>query len=150
MAARIRTAQVAVPLVLALSTAAAAPPQARSHAIGATARRPSITIVTPKAGATIHGSTLLVSVRVRGFKVVNKQFQPPVTGEGHVHFYLDVKNLPTRHVYPSPVHYHSISGMSYTWTGVSRGSHIVAVQLVGNDHVPLHPQAKAEITIMVR
>lgn len=84
------------------------------------------------------------------FKVVNKQFQRPVAGEGHVHFYLDVTNLPRTHVYPSPVHYHSISGTTYTWTGVNPGRHVLAVQLVGNDHVPLRPQAKDEVTITVR
>jgi hypothetical protein len=112
-------------------------------------RGPSITIVTPRAGSTVHGSSVRVSVSVKGFKVVDKQFRAPVPREGHVHFYLDVKTLPTTHVYPSPVPYRSISGTTYTWTGVSPGRHVVAVQLVGNDHVPLRPQAKDEVTITV-
>ena len=91
-----------------------------------------------------------MSVSVRGFRVVNRQFQRPVAREGHVHFYLDVRKLPTTHVYPSPVPYRSISGTTYTWTGVRPGRHSVAVQLVGNDHVPLRPQAKDRVTVTVR
>lgn len=111
-------------------------------------RGPSITIRTPKAGSTVHGRTIRVSVLMKRFQV-HEQFQPPVAGEGHVHFYLDVKKLPTTHTYPSPVPYRSISGTSYTWTGVSPGRHTVAVQLVGNDHVPLRPAAKDWVTVTV-
>jgi hypothetical protein len=112
------------------------------------ARRPSITIRTPKTGSTVHGSAIRVSVLMKGFKV-HEQFQPPVAGEGHVHFYLDVKRLPTTHTYPSPVPYRSISGTTYTWTGVSPGRHTLAVQLVGNDHVPLRPPVEDRVTVTV-
>jgi hypothetical protein len=108
-----------------------------------------ITIRTPKAGSTVHGSTIRVSVSLKDFKAVYKQFQPAVAGEGHVHFYLDVKTLPKTHTYPSPVPYRSISGTTYTWTGVRPGRHTVAVQLVGNDHVPLRPPAKDRVTVTV-
>jgi hypothetical protein len=114
------------------------------------ARRPVITILRPKAGSTVQGSRVRVSVSVTRFKIVNKQFQPPVANEGHVHFYLDVKTLPMTHAYPSPVHYHSVSGTTYTWTGVRPGRHTVAAQLVGNDHVPLRPAATDRVAITVR
>lgn len=114
------------------------------------ARRPSITILEPKAGTTVRRSTVRVSVSVKGFEVVDKQFGSPVAREGHVHFYLDVKVLPRTHTYPSPVHYHSISGTAYTWTGVSAGRHTLAVQLVGNDHVPLRPAAKDRVVVTVQ
>ena len=113
-------------------------------------RAPSITILTPKAGVTLHGRSLRVSVLVKGFNPRHEQFQPPVPREGHVHFYLDVKTLPRTHTYPSPVPYRSISGTTYTWTGVSPGRHSVAAQLVGNDHVPLRPPAKDRVTVTVR
>lgn len=150
MAAHVRAAQVAAVLVLILFAAEPQALSAPSKTSAVSARRPSLTILAPKPGSTIHDSTITVAVSVKNFRVVNKQFQPPVAGAGHVHFYLDVKTLPTTHVYPSPVHYHSISGTSYTWTGVRPGRHIVGVQLVGNDHVPLRPQVEAEVTITVR
>lgn len=110
---------------------------------------PSITIVTPKAGSRVHGRSIRVSVSVKGFDVVHKQFQRPVAREGHVHFYLDIKTLPKTHTYPSRVPYRSLSETSYTWTGVRPGRHTVAVQLVGNDHVPLRPPAMDRVAITV-
>lgn len=166
MAGRFRRATIAGLIVLTAPTASAAEsgrasssPTAfapnRAAATPATAastipaRAPSITMVRPKAGATIHGRSLRVSVLVKRFNPRHEQFQPPVPREGHVHFYLDVKTLPTTHAYPSPVPYRSISGTAYTWAGVSPGRHTVAVQLVGNDHVPLRPQAKDRVTVTV-
>jgi hypothetical protein len=93
----------------------------------------------PTAGSTLRSSTVKVSVVVEGFKVVKKQFRAPVSGEGHVHFYLDVTTLPTTHARPTTGQYRSISGTTYAWTGVRPGRHTLAVQLVGNDHVPLRP-----------
>jgi hypothetical protein len=164
MAGRFRGATVAGLIVLTGVAAAAAQSQRSASASTASARDraastpasksappprgPSIAILAPRAGSTVHGSRIRVSVLMKGFKV-HEQFQPPVAGEGHVHFYLDVKKLPTTHTYPSPVRYRSISGTAYTWTGVSRGRHTVAVQLVGNDHVPLRPPVKDRVTVTV-
>jgi hypothetical protein len=165
MSGRVRAATGAALIVLTGATASAAQPERSTSPSTASAperdvstlatpapkspaRGPSITIRTPKAGSTVHGSTIRVSVLLKGFKM-HEQFQPPVPGEGHVHFYLDVKRLPTTHTYPSPVPYRSISGTSYTWTGVSPGRHSVAVQLVGNDHVPVRPAAKDRVSVTV-
>lgn len=147
MAGRLRHATVAGLLALIASTAATA--QSATPAAEGRLARPSIAIVTPEAGSTIHERSITVSVSVRRFKVVDKQFGRPVAREGHVHFYLDVKTLPRTHTYPSPVPYRSVSETSYTWTGVSPGRHIVAVQLVGNDHVPLRPPATDRVVITV-
>ena len=164
MAGRFRGATIAGLVVLTAYSAPAAQSQRASSSLTAfapsraastlatptstsAARGPSITILRPMAGSTVHGRTVRVSVLVKGFNPLHEQFQPPAAREGHVHFYLDVKTLPTTHTYPSPVPYRSISGTTYTWTGVSPGRHTVAVQLVGNDHVPLRPPAKDRVTI---
>ena len=82
--------------------------------------------------------------------MVAKQFQPPVDGEGHVHFYLDVEELPTTHARPTSGEYRSVSRTDYVWSNVPRGKHVFAVQLVGNDHVPLEPPARDEVTVTIR
>jgi hypothetical protein len=166
MAGRFRIAAAAGLVVLAACTEPAARSQrsaspSTASAAGGTAPTPttsapkrppraagpSITILTPKAGSMVQGSTVKVSVSVKGFNVVRKQFQAPVAGEGHVHFYLDVETLPTTHARPTRGTYRSISGTTYAWTGVSPGRHTFAVQLVGNDHVPLSPPAKDQVTV---
>lgn len=151
MRGRFRRTTAAGLIVLAGCAAFATQSQGRSSPATqeASLARPSITIVTPKAGATIHKRRITVSVSVKGFNPRHAQFRPPAPREGHVHFYLDVKRLPTTHRYPSPVPYRSISGTTYTWTGVSLGRHTVAVQLVGNDHVPLRPAVKDRARVTV-
>lgn len=114
---------------------------------------PSISILTPTDGQTVHGGSVTVSVSVKGFKVVNQQvrppFPPPVAGKGHVHFYLDTETLPRTHSPPTTGTYRSISMTTYTWTGVGPGRHTFAVQLVGKDHVPLSAPVKDRITVTV-
>jgi hypothetical protein len=116
-------------------------------------RRPSITIVKPRDGATLHNGAVTVSVSVKGFRLVEQRVRPPfprrVAGVGHVHFYLDAGRLPKTHTYPSTVVYRSISATSYTWTGVAAGKHSFAVQLVGKDHVPLSRRVTDRVTVTV-
>jgi hypothetical protein len=115
--------------------------------------RPSISILTPADGRTVHATAVTVSVAVNDFNIVEQRVRPPfprpVAGKGHVHFYLDAKTIPTTHSPPTTGAYRSISGTTYTWTGLGSGRHALAVQLVGKDHVPLSPQAKDEVTVTV-
>jgi hypothetical protein len=121
---------------------------------GAPTPEPSISILTPADGQTVQGGAVTVSVSVNGFKVVNQQarppFPPPVAGKGHVHFYLDTETLPSTHSPPTTGTYRSISATTYTWTGVGRGRHTLAVQLVGKDHVPLSAPVKDRVNVTVR
>ena len=116
-------------------------------------RGPSITITRPGDGATVHGGALRVGVAIEGFELVSQRvrppFPPPVAGQGHVHFYLDTRELPTTHSPPATGVYRSVAETAYTWTGVAPGRHSLAVQLVGKDHAPLRPQAKDRITVQV-
>lgn len=123
-------------------------PQGTADASG-----PSIEIVKPADGQTVRGGALTVSVSVKRFEVVNQRVRPPfpapVAGQGHVHFYLDTKMLPTTHSPPTTGAYRSVSDTAYTWTGVDRGRRSVAVQLVGKDHAPLRPAVKDRMTVDV-
>jgi hypothetical protein len=120
------------------------------RASGPKAFEPSIRILKPTNGQTVHGGAVTVSVSVKGFKVVNQQVRPPfprpVAGKGHLHFYLDTETLPRTHSPPSTGTYRSVSMTTYTWTGVPPGRHTFAVQLVGKDHVPLSAPVKDQIT----
>ena len=111
---------------------------------------PSITFIEPTPGGSLPAGVVQLAVEVEQFDVVAKQFEPPVDGEGHVHFYLDVEELPTTHARPATGEYRSVSRTEYTWTGVPAGEHTFSVQLVGNDHVPLNPPAKDRVRITVR
>jgi hypothetical protein len=126
----------------------------RAHARQRRLRRPSIEVVTPARRDVVRGTAVSVRVSVKGFEVVPQRVRPPfprpVSGKGHVHFYLDTKRLPTRHGPPSTGAYRSLSATSYTWTGVAPGTHSLAAQLVGKDHAPLRPRVKDRVTVEVR
>ncbi len=117
-----------------------------------TEAQPSVTIVEPADGATVPAGDVTVTVEVSGFEVVDKLNAPATPGEGHVHFYMDVAQLPTTPGQPAVSAqgtYHASATTSHTWTDVPSGEHTFAVQLVNNDHTPLEPPVVAEVTVTV-
>jgi len=98
---------------------------------------PSITILSPKTGTTV-GPDVDVSFAVFNFAMVQPYGQKDAPNEGHVHVLIDgaysqlVANVETVRV-----------------TGLSGGSHTIALQLVNNDHTPISPVVSASITVTV-
>ena len=94
-----------------------------------------------------------MKVDVDHFKIVNKIGGKNVPGQGHLHFYLDVDEIPTEPAHEATVagegSYVATTETSYTWDPVTPGSHKLGVQLVQNNHTPLQPPVTAEITITV-
>jgi hypothetical protein len=115
---------------------------------------PSVRILKPADKGMLTGRDVQVTVAVENFNVVAKQGRAPESGEGHVHFYLDVEELPAspgQHAAPpGRSGYYSTSNTSYTWRGVPPGEHKFAVQLVSNDHRALETPITAEVTATVR
>ena len=103
--------------------------------------------------STVEAGGVEVTVAPEGFEVVNKLGQAPVDGEGHIHFYIDVEEIPTTPGKPAVTAdastYHAAATTSYTWPDVEAGEHTLAVQLVNNDHTPLEPPVTAEVTVTV-
>ena len=113
---------------------------------------PAIAITSPVNGATVTGSSIPVTVQVSNFNVVDKQGQASVAGEGHVHFYLDVSQVPSDPSKPAipasaQAAWAHISGTSYTFTNVSPGMHTITVQLVNNDHTPVVPLVTQSVMV---
>jgi hypothetical protein len=104
-------------------------------------------------GDIVEAGDIEVDLDVGDFEVVDKLGDPPVAGEGHVHFYLNAGEIPTAPGQPavtdSETTYHAEATTSYTWLGVRPGEHVFAVQLVNNDHTPLDPPVTDEVTITV-
>ena len=91
---------------------------------------------------------------MQNFNIVDKQGQANVTGEGHVHFYMDVSPVPNAAGQPaipaSPgAAWAHVSDDSYTFTNVSPGTHTFVAQLVNNDHTPVVPTVSDMVTITV-
>ena len=113
---------------------------------------PSVEITEPADADSVAAGDVTVEVDVSDFDVVDKLGEPPVEGEGHVHFYLDVTEVPTTPGQPAVTAegtYHATATTSHTWEDVPAGTHTFAVQLVNNDHTPLIPPVLAEVTVTV-
>jgi hypothetical protein len=114
----------------------------------------SVKIVAPAQGSDVTAGDLKVSVDVKKFDIVDKLGQAPKDGEGHIHYYLDAGEIPTRDGQPAVTNdertYHAQATKEYTWPNVSVGEHTFAVQLVNNDHTPLRPPVIAQVTVRVR
>ena len=113
---------------------------------------PHIVIATPLQGASLPAGNITVTVQTSNFNIVDKQGQPPVANEGHVHFYLDVPppTTPGQPAVPTSGVWAHVSGTTYTFPGVVAGQHTIYVQLVNNDHTPVIPLATSSITITVK
>jgi hypothetical protein len=116
-----------------------------------TGAAPGISIVTPSNGANLPAGDVTVTVSVINFNVVDKQGQADVSGQGHIHFYLDVAaptaaGIPAIPTSGTWVH---VAALTYTFSNVSPGTHTLAIELVNNDHTPLVPPAVDSITVNV-
>src|SRR5688572_18299566 len=107
-------------------------------------------ITSPSQGSTVDAGNVTVAVDVKKFDVVDKIGEEPRDGEGHVHYYIDVGEIPTVDGEPATTDegtYHAQATTQFTWEDVEAGEHSFAVQLVNNDHTPLSPPVIAQVTV---
>jgi hypothetical protein len=109
---------------------------------------PSLRILAPGPNATIPGGKTLVTVEVQ-----NVQLGEAVgSSKGyHLHYYLNaiVPTTSGRPAVSAKGTYASTTKTSYEWTISSVGLHVLAVQLVTNDDLPLSPPVVAAVTVQV-
>lgn len=123
-----------------------------ADAAKASAAKPGITIVSPSAGAVIHGSSITIRVQVRNFSLIPPVLLSParwktiplLTGNrGHIHYILDnVANL---------VLARDVTTMTdHTWTNVLPGPHTITAYLANSQHAPFPgvPMATLHVTVV--
>jgi hypothetical protein len=111
--------------------------------------KPSITIVSPKPGATVKGS-FTVRVRIRNYRASCALFgKPNLDGYGHWHLNLDTAT-------GGMMGMGGMTGMSCANTirastaGLMPGStHTLIALLVDNQHVPLMPLVASRVTVRI-
>ena len=114
-----------------------------------TAAAPTLAITSPANGASLPEGNIIVNIQVTNFNIVDKQGQANVTGEGHVHYYLDV-DAPTeagKPAVPTSGIWAHVATTTHIFDNVTAGAHAISVQLVNNDHTPLVPPVVAKINI---
>jgi hypothetical protein len=115
-----------------------------SGATGATAPstdRPSSTaklsIVTPKVGEVVHGSSVDLRVKLRGARIVPATTTNIVPDEGHLHVLLDDTLISMT------------QGIEQTIRNVTPGPHRIQVEFVASDHAPFEPRVVAVVAFEV-
>jgi len=115
-----------------------------SGATGATAPstdRPSSTaklsIVTPKVGEVVHGSSVDLRVKLRGARIVPATTTNIVLDEGHLHVLLDDTLISMT------------QGIEQTIRNVTPGPHRIQVEFVASDHAPFEPRVVAVVAFEV-
>ena len=116
-----------------------------SGATGATAPstdRPSSTarlsIVAPKVGEVVHGSSVDLRVKLRGARIVPATTTNIVPDEGHLHVLLDDTLISMT------------QGTEQTIRNVTPGPHRIQVEFVASDHAPFEPRVVAVVAFEVK
>ena len=118
-----------------------------SMASPAAAQGPTLVVSAPKNDAVIDGNTVTVTFTVSNIKVVptsvaveeaGKRPEVNRSGEGHLHFVLDLQPLVVWE-----------KGDPYTFTDVLAGRHQLMVELVQNDHSSFSPRVMQMIQFEV-
>ena len=97
-----------------------------------------LSILEPRNGQVIHGSTVHLSLRLAGARIVIPTTTHIVPTQGHIHVYLDNR----------------IVSMNYRPTGVIRnvkpGNHLLQAEFVASDHLPWNPRVIQAVTFEVK
>jgi hypothetical protein len=111
-------------------------------ATGSTSDRPSSTaklsIVTPKVGEVVHGSSVDLRVKLRGARLVPATTTHIVPDEGHLHVILDDTLISMT------------EGLEQTIPDVPPGDHRITVEFVASDHAPFDPRVVSVVAFEVK
>lgn len=106
------------------------------------AARPSspatISIVSPKNGDVIKGTSTEVRMDLEGGKVVPSTVTKVTPTTGHIHMLVDGKVISMNY------------SLNQKLTGLKPGTHTLRVEFVAADHLPFDPRVFDEIAITVK
>jgi hypothetical protein len=98
----------------------------------------TISVVEPKNGAVVHGSTVHLLVAIKGARIVRPTSTHIVPTQGHVHVYLDARLISMNY------------GLTQTIRGVKPGTHELQVEFVASDHLPWNPRIRQAVSFTVK
>lgn len=121
------------------------------HAIpGINVGKPSVTILWPKNGATVSGSTFPLLFDVRNFRLsCDLLGRPLVANTGHWHVNVDTSQGPMMGMM-TMLRMGCTNSFEVPLAGITPGKHRIIVLLVDNLHAPLKPAIEASVTVTVK
>jgi hypothetical protein len=107
-----------------------------------TGARPSstakLTILSPKTGSVVHGSTVDLRIALEGARIVKTTSTNLQPDEGHVHVLLDGQLISMNY------------GLTDTIPNLTPGQHLLQVEFVATDHAPFDPRVIAVTSFEVQ
>ena len=117
-------------------------PPASSATPTVSANRPAspakLSIITPKNGQVVSGTTVEMKVSLKDAKIVPATSATIVPDEGHLHVILDDQLI-------------SMTGdTSQLLSNLTPGQHLLKVEFVASDHAPFDPRVIAAVAFEVK
>jgi hypothetical protein len=97
-----------------------------------------LSIVSPRNGQVVHGTSVDLRVRLRGAKIVPATTTDIVPDEGHLHVILDDALISMT------------EGTEQTVPDLTPGLHRIQVEFVASDHAPFDPRVVAVVSFEVK
>ena len=141
---RIGTAALAIVATLVLvacgggGSAAGTSPSATPTQVERPSSTAQLSIVRPKNGAVVEGSTVNLRVDLQGAEIVPATTTNIVPDEGHLHVILDDQLISMT------------EGLTQSIPDVSPGLHRLTVEFVASDHAPFDPRVVAVVAFQVQ
>lgn len=144
-----RGALVAVAMAFALATSACGNDGDATPSASPTSPTPTVStdrpaspaklsIVSPKNGQVVHGTTVEMKLSLKDAKVVDATSANIVPDEGHLHVILDDQLI-------------SMTGTTtQLLANLSQGQHLLKVEFVASDHAPFDPRVIAAVAFEVQ
>jgi hypothetical protein len=117
------------------------PPSSTTTPTAAAARPTStakLTILSPKTGSVVHGTTVDLRIALEGARIVKQTSTTLQPDEGHVHVLLDGQLISMNY------------GLTDTIPNLTPGQHLVQVEFVATDHAPFDPRVIAVTSFEVQ
>jgi hypothetical protein len=134
-------AMIAVTALVA-SACGGGSPSPPGATIDTVAPRPSstakLTILSPKTGSVVHGSTVDLRIALEGARIVKQTSTTLQPDEGHVHVLLDGQLISMNY------------GLTDTIPDLTPGQHLLQVEFVATDHAPFDPRVIAVTSFEVQ
>ena len=106
------------------------------------AKRPSspakVSILAPKNGAVVKGSSVEVRMDLEGGKIVDPSVTEVTPTTGHIHVLLDGKVISMDY------------GLKQKVGDLTAGTHTLRVEFVGSDHLPFNPPVFQEVAFTAK
>ncbi len=112
--------------------------------------KPSVTILSPKNGATVSGPSFSLLFDVRNFRLsCDLLGRPNVANTGHWHINVDTSQGPMMGM-ATMLRMGCSNNLEVPLAGITPGSHRFIVILVDNLHAPLKPAVEGTVTVTVK